>query len=161
MRTRLRDSDTSSRSDCCSAEVPTRDAMTYMLRRTSFTLLLAVGCGSSDHHVPPPDAAFQEALPADMPQVVKLGGSVLSAPKIQPIFFMNDAMVQAQMEDFAGQLKGSDYWKAMGTEYGVGDIAVLPTIVTPQTPPTTDAQLETFVVGEIDGGTWTYDPDTI
>jgi hypothetical protein len=162
MRTRLRDSDTSSRDDCCSADEPTRDAMTYMLGRSSFTLLFVVGCGTSDHHMPPDGPpAFEEAVPADIPQVVTIGGSVLAAPKIQPVFFANDAAVQAQVEDFVGQLKGSDYWKAIGTEYGVGDITVLPTIVATQTPPTTDAALQTFVVGQIDGGTWTYDANTI
>jgi hypothetical protein len=138
--------------------------MTYMLvGRTSFALLFVVGCGSSDHHNPPPDAGFEEALPANMPQLVKLSGSVLAAPKIQPIFFQNDATVQAQMEDFANQLEGSDYWNAIGTEYGVGGFTVLPTIVVTDTPPTTDDQLETFVVDHIDGSaqTWPYDPSTI
>jgi hypothetical protein len=140
--------------------------MDYMFIRRTLALLfaVAVGCGSSDHHMGP-DAppAFQEALPASMPSLVNVGGNVLAAAKIQPIFFQNDATMKGQVEDFLGMLKGSQYWKTMGMEYGVGDFTVQPSLVATTTPPTTDTALQTFVTGMLDGTHpgWTYDANTI
>jgi predicted small lipoprotein YifL len=60
-------------------------------------LLTAAACGDSKPKempdagidAPPP---FAEAMPTSMPQLIDLGGPVLAAPKVQPIFFANDAL---------------------------------------------------------------------
>jgi hypothetical protein len=74
------------------------------------------------------------AFPA--PQVQSLGGQVLSAPSVVPIYFANDAL-QAQDDAFVQALPTSTYWASMGPEYGVGAITALPSIVVTDTAPTT------------------------
>ncbi len=106
-----------------------------------------------------PDAAvtpWAEAVPSSMPQLVTLGGPVLAQPKIQPIFFANDAL-QPQVEAFLGQLTTSSYWRAAATEYGVGAPSVLPTIVTTATPPVNDTDLPAWMTARFP----TADPNTI
>jgi hypothetical protein len=100
-----------------------------------------------------PDAAppWAEAPHGPAPQLVSLGGPVLTAPKIQPIFFANDATVQAQIEDFSTQLSTSTYWTTAASEYGVGAPTVLPTIVSADPPPTTGDALVTFITSHLDG----------
>jgi len=135
---------------------------------------LLVGCGDNLADTTPdaplvPDAPppFAEAPHANVPQVKSGGGAVLTAPKSQPIFFTNDADVQAQIEMFLAQLSGSTYWSAVTSEYGVGSITNLPTIVTTDAPPTTDAALQTWIASKLDGTHtaegWpaTPDPQTI
>ena len=113
----------------------------------------------------PPDAGFAEAPHGSAPQLVNLGGSVLAAPKIVPIFFANDATVQAQVEDFLTQLSTSAFWTTTTSEYGVGNIIVEPTIVTTDSTPGTDTELTTWLAGNFDGmhAGWpaTPDPDAI
>src|SRR5512146_1091699 len=97
-------------------------------------LFALAACG--DNVVPevvtPPDAPppWAEAPHGTAPTLVNLGGGVLTAPKVQPIFFANDATMQAAIEDFSQQMAASEYWKTTTAEYGVGALGVLPTIVT-------------------------------
>lgn len=110
---------------------------------------------------PPPP--FMEALPSSLPQLVNAGGAVLATPKVQAIFFANDATVQAQIDDFETQLAGSTYWSTAAGEYGVGALTKLPTIVVTDTPPTTSQALEDLLNKHLTaaGADWTYDPNTI
>ena len=121
-------------------------------------LLFAAACGDNLKVNETPDAGgpdasigFVEAPHGSAPQLVDLGGPVLTAPKIVPIFFANDATVQAQIEDFLTQLAASPYWTTTTSEYGVGPITVMPTIVSADAPPTTDTGLETWLAGNFDG----------
>lgn len=124
-------------------------------------LLTAAACGDSKPKempdagidAPPP---FAEAMPTSMPQLIDLGGPVLAAPKVQPIFFANDAL-QTQIEQFLTQLGASPYWSAAATEYGVGALTVLPSIVTTDAPPATDNDVSTWVVAHAPNP----DPSTI
>jgi hypothetical protein len=115
------------------------------------------GCGDNNKADAPdaagPDAppAFAEADHGNAPQVMSGGGIVLAAPKVQPIFFANDAAAQAQVEAFLGQLAGSSYWTATTAEYGVGPISPLPTIVTTDAPPVDDPGLQTWLAAHLDG----------
>jgi hypothetical protein len=134
------------------------------------TMLALAACGS-DHHqeaapdafVPPVDTPppFQEASFGGAPQMVKVnGGSVLSAPVVVPIFFASDATMQPQVEDFLAHLSGSSYWSATTSEYGVGGLTILPTIVTTDTPPTTDTALTSWLAGHFNGQNgWPAAPD--
>jgi len=127
-----------------------------MMKLSLLTVVLVAACG--DNVVPevvtPPDAPppWSEAPHGTAPTLVSLGGPVLTAPKIQPIFFANDATMQASIEAFSTQLAASSYWTATTAEYGVGPIAqVLPTIVTTDAPPTTDSGLTTWLAAQLDG----------
>ena len=101
---------------------------------------------------PPPDApAFVEAPHGTVPQVMSGGGPVLSAPTVVPIFFSGDDAARAQVETFLGQLATSSYWGATTAEYGVGQLAVGPSIVSSDPPPTTDDDLRAWLTANLDG----------
>src|SRR5690348_2621144 len=127
-----------------------------------FLVVLATlaGCGDNLHPQETPDAAppdaFAEASHAAPPQVVKGSGDVLAAPTVVPIFFANDPS-QATIEQFLGQLAASSYWSATTSEYGIGAITIAPSIVSQDTPPTTDTDLETWLTTNYP----TPDPSTI
>ena len=103
-------------------------------------LLALAACGDN---LPPPDVGPPTHPSA--PQMGSNGGPILAAPEIVPIFFTGDSDMQAQLEAFLRAIPGSDYWKAVGSEYGVGDPTVLPSIVSPDPPPTTDDALQAFI----------------
>jgi hypothetical protein len=145
----------------------------YMSRRLSGVVpLVLAACGSSSPAGPDapvvvdasPDApAFVEAPHGGDPQVRNIGGPVLSTPKVVPIFFANDATMQGLVEGFLHALVGSSYWHTTTSEYGIGDLAIEPTMVTMDTPPTTDTALEAWLKSQLDGSHagWTYDANAI
>jgi hypothetical protein len=141
-----------------------------MQARHLFALALAACGAQSDNATPdsppPIDAPppFAEANHPAPPQMVKMTGETLSSPKIVPIFFANDSATQTQIEDFLHQLVGSSYWTATTSEYGVGALTIGATIVTSDTPPTSDTALVTWLQGHFNGQNgWptTPDPQTI
>ncbi|MDB4953657.1 MAG: hypothetical protein JWO36_1226 [Myxococcales bacterium] len=97
---------------------------------------------------PPP---FAEAPHGTVPQLVSGGGIVLAAPKFKPIFFAGDSTMQAQVEQFGAMLAGSPYWHATTAEYGVGDITLLPTLVTTDPVPGSDSALNAWIIAQLDG----------
>jgi hypothetical protein len=107
--------------------------------------------GGTTHDAAPDGGPFKEAAHDTPPQVVPLNGPVLTAPKVQPVFFTGDDTVQAQAEMFFSQLTGSTYWTTITNEYGVGNITFLPTIVSTATPPTTDDALQAFIAANAGG----------
>jgi hypothetical protein len=134
--------------------------------RRSAILLALAACGDNraaapDAFVPSIDApSFVEAPHPATPQMVKLSGDVLTAPRIVPIFFANDAAMQAQIEDYLHQLASSSYWGATTNEYGVGALTIAPTIVTADAPPTTDTDLAPWIGNHFDGQAgWPAQPD--
>ena len=119
----------------------------------------APGSGSSTPDAAPqmPDAPgmFQEAMHPSQPVVSNAGGQVLAAPKVVPVFFTGDSTMQAQIEDFLKMLPGSSYWHAIGSEYGVGDITIAPSVIATETPPTTDDMLQQIITSHAGGtGGW-------
>jgi hypothetical protein len=126
-----------------------------MTTRSLALALSLAACSNTSSNPAEPDAgidapaSFQEAFDGDAPQLVDLGGGVLQAPKVQPIFFAGDDAMQAQTEQFLTQLAASDYWTTTTSEYGVGALTVLPTIVLTDTPPTTDAALQALLAGKL------------
>lgn len=143
-------------------------ALATLAAAAAAALAALAGCGDNavappDAFVPPPvDAAppFAEAAHGTVPQMVKVSGDVLTAPKVVPIFFANDAAMQAEIETFLGQLVGSSYWSATTGEYGVGALQLESTIVTTDTPPTTDTDLATWISGHFTGmDGWPAAPD--
>ena len=104
---------------------------------------------------------FVEASHASQPIVMSQGGNVLAAPKVDPNFFAGDGTMQPQVETFLTQLAASPYWPAITAEYGVGALAITPSIVTADPPPTTDAALQTWIQSHA-GVDWpANDADTI
>ena len=74
---------------------------------------------------------YPAKAPVDPPQVMTLGGPVMTAPKIVPIFFANDPDKTTQMSvaDFVSKVGHTNFWKAVTTEYGVGAATGLTPIV--------------------------------
>jgi len=127
--------------------------------RAAMLAILVAGCG--DNLAAPPDADIPDAPMADaafapaahyaQPQGTTLGGPTLSAPNVVPIFFTGDSDMQGQIEGFLDALPGSHYWNATTSEYAVGDITIQPSIVSSDTPPTTDDALQAWIVLNSDG----------
>jgi hypothetical protein len=70
------------------------------------------------------------------PQILNLGGTVLSSPLFVPIFFSNDDMqFVAQLEAFYAAIGDSSYWQTIGADYGVGPATAFAPIVLDQAAP--------------------------
>jgi hypothetical protein len=100
------------------------------------------------------DAPFAEAAHIDPPQVVSTGGPVMTSVQIVPIFFAGDSAMQTQVEGFLTALVGSAWWSATTSEYGVGALSVHTTIVSNDTPPTTDDALKAWLASHVGATTW-------
>jgi hypothetical protein len=59
------------------------------------------------------------AFPTNMPQIVNNGGYVMTAPTIVTVTWNGDPQ-QAKFEGFGDAIGGSDYWKQVASEYGIG-----------------------------------------
>ena len=134
----------------------------YTVKYIAAALALLAACGDNTKpaetgpDAAPPDTAFAEA-PHGMPPQVQAGpGGVMATVKVVPIFFTGDSS-QATIEQFLTMIPGSSYWTTTTSEYGVGAISIMPSVVSTATPPTTDTDLETLL------GTMfpTPDPGTI
>lgn len=63
------------------------------------------------------------------PEVLHAGGPVLAAPAVVPIVFAGDEPLRvAVIEDLLAKVGPSDYWAETTAEYGVGPLAVRPTV---------------------------------
>jgi len=89
----------------------------------AFVLVCGPACGGGGG-APPPSGTS----PFDLPEVVNSGGPVLSAPRVQPIYFPGFAF-QTDVDTFLSKLPGSTYWPAVVSEYGVGALTILPSHV--------------------------------
>ena len=69
-----------------------------------------------DHGMP---STTYPAFKADMPQLNKNAGNILTAPIIVPITWETDSNA-ARIDSFADQIGGTTYWKKIVSEYGVG-----------------------------------------
>jgi hypothetical protein len=124
-------------------------------------LLWALGgaaCGDSGGD---PPAAIQTTLP----QVVNVGGPILTAPKVLPIMYASDP-AGSDVLSFLQELTTTDYWSQTTSEYGVGPLTVLPpiTLTTPPPATITDAMLESMLADNTSGSAPAWgaaDPSTI
>ncbi len=55
----------------------------------------------------------------DLPQVVSQGGPILAAPQFVAVTFDEDPL-RDQLESFVEAIGGTEYWKTIASEYGVG-----------------------------------------
>jgi hypothetical protein len=77
---------------------------------------------------------FASAPHAAAPEDVDLGGSVLKAPRVQPIRYASDPH-GADVDGFLAELASTPYWGQVTSEYGVGPLTILPSTVLPDAPP--------------------------
>lgn len=101
----------------------------------------------------PTDDAFGESVPTTtapfvptFPEVVNVGGHVVSKPVVQPIVFAGDPLAST-VEDFTQKVSASTYWQSIGAEYGVSSIAPRTPVSITETAPTTitSKQVEAFL----------------
>ncbi len=82
---------------------------------------------ASDDAPPPVDhgkpSTTYPAYKADMPAIIRNGGSVLSAPVIVPVVWETDPNL-AQIDSFIDQIGTTSYWHAVVSEYGVANATV-------------------------------------
>jgi len=100
-----------------------------------------------------------------LPQVVTLGGPVLTSPQILPILYSTDAG-SSDVLAFLQELASTSYWGETTSEYGVGPLTVRPPVTLTMPPPTTitDAELEASLVNNTTGQSPSWgpaDPNTI
>jgi hypothetical protein len=100
-----------------------------------------------------------------LPQVVKVRGMSLAAPKVLPILYASDAG-STDILAFLQELATTSYWAQATSEYGVGPLTVLPpiTLTDPAPKSVTDAMLESSLASNTSGANpaWgTADPSTI
>jgi hypothetical protein len=97
---------------------------------------------------------FTPAAMPTLPQVVNLGGHPLKSPKVQPIAYMSDPDVP-DIEKFLKELTTTNFWAQTTSEYGVGPLTVLPTILITTAPPATitDNDFQTELAMNLMGAT--------
>ena len=101
----------------------------------------------------------------ELPQVVTLGGPVLTNPKVLPILYSTDPGA-SDVVAFLQELASTSYWGETTSEYGVGPLTVLPPVTLTTPPPTTitDAALEASLANNTSGPSPSWgaaDPNTI
>src|SRR5262245_53348247 len=106
----------------------------------------APGSTNADASVDPTDAGVAAdvvaplpfpAFPPSPPQVVSTGGPVLKTPRIVAVVFDGDPLA-SEIDSFVGEMgKNPDYWAQTTSEYGVGPLASVKTIVAHEPPPAT------------------------
>jgi hypothetical protein len=100
----------------------------------------------------PTTAGYPAAHPP-MPQVISLGGPVMTSPKFVIITFAGDALAP-QIDAFADAVAASKtYWSGTTAEYGVGPVASVVHISLAETPAATltDSDVQAWIAGELTG----------
>jgi hypothetical protein len=125
-----------------------------------------LGSGGSSSACPgaPPDPGTgtpTDTYPAShpvAPKVVSMGGPVLAAPRVSPVFFSgDDATVTGPLTTFVDGLgtlaiDGTPYWAAATSEYGVGPLTALAAVELTETAPAAiaDSALKVWLAGLLD-----------
>jgi hypothetical protein len=127
-------------------------------------LAAIAGCGGGGGAAADAGLGQPGALPR-LPQVVTLGGPVLTAPKILPIVYTGDSGA-ADVQAFLDELAQSPVWGEATAEYGVGSLTVLPAVTMTTAAPRTiaDGTLQSVLAANTTGASppWgAADPQTI
>ena len=99
------------------------------------------------------DAAWTNAAPAGMPQVVNNGGPTLRSPVFQAVTFANYDLT-ASVDDFVSHVGLTSYWVSAVSEYGVGLArAANPVHLTAGAPQNIDdTQIQAWLAEQLTGG---------
>jgi hypothetical protein len=95
-------------------------------------------------------AGFAAAPHTPFPLVTFHGGSILAAVKLVPIYFPADPL-RSDLQRYNDWIVGSNYWKAVTKEYGVGTGTTGPAVDIASAPPVQwdDPTLETWIKDRI------------
>ncbi len=100
------------------------------------------------------DTGGYPAFAPDMPQIVNLGGNILSAPRVVTVTWTADPN-EATFEAFGDAIGASNYWSKTTNEYGISPATSGATnhVEIQTAPPTkmTDTALDTFVADQVGG----------
>jgi hypothetical protein len=111
--------------------------------------------GASQGGAPPDDGAPSDVYPAPhakAPKVITGGGPVMQSPQIYPVFFSNDdASMAKSIEDYTNAIGPSDYWNAIGKEYGVGPATGHPLVTLEEAAPAKidDSEIQTWLAAKL------------
>jgi len=108
--------------------------------------------GSPEGGPSTPEAAAFPAVAPSMPAIESAGGSVLSAPRIVPVFFPGETRT-AMLADAIGKYVVSSEWRAATSQYGVGATTAADAVQsTDALPPSiATADLGTWLAAHLDG----------
>jgi len=92
------------------------------------------------------------AVAPSMPAVENAGGTVLSAPRIVPVFFPGETQA-AMLTDAIGKYVVSAEWRAATAQYGVGGTTAADPVLSTDALPSsiTTGDLGTWLAGHLDG----------
>ena len=99
------------------------------------------------------DAAWTNAVPGGMPQVVNHGGPTLKSPMFQAVTFSNYDLT-ASVDDFVSRVGLTSYWLQAVGEYGVGLARAATPVHVPTGAPQNidDAQIQAWLANELTAG---------
>jgi hypothetical protein len=122
------------------------------------------GDASAESGLPPRiggDAAWTNAVPSGMPQVVNNGGPTVTSPVFQSVTFSNYDLTTA-VDDFVSRVGLTSYWLHAVGEYGVGLArAATPVHISSGAPQDIDdAQLQVWLANELTSGTVLEPPES-
>jgi hypothetical protein len=86
------------------------------------------------------------------PQVVDLGGPVVAAPVLVPVFFPSEIpSTQASITDYVANIGASPYWTAVTSEYGIGPATSGTPVVLTEAAPSMidDSAIQTWLAGKL------------
>ena len=112
------------------------------------------------------DASGFPAFHPAVPQVISLGGPVLTTPRIVAVLFAGDPL-EADIRSFVQEiLENPGYWSQATSEYGVGALAATSTLVAQEAPPAsaTSDEVQAWLASHLDGahaGWEAFDPQTM
>jgi hypothetical protein len=108
--------------------------------------------GPSEAGASTQEAAAYPAVAPSMPAVENAGGTVLSAPRIVPVFFPGETQA-AMLTDAIGKYVVSAEWRAATAQYGVGGTTAADPVLSTDALPSsiTTGDLGTWLAGHLDG----------
>jgi len=115
------------------------------------TVTVSTGTGTPPEDIGEPSDVYPAPHP-DPPTVVNVGGPVMDAPVIIPVYFQNDdPALPAQVSDFIDKIGPTNYWMATTSEYGVGPASSLPAVQLVEDAPTLidDAEVSTWLAAKL------------
>ncbi len=112
---------------------------------------VTTGTGATGGGIGEPSDVYPAPHP-DPPVVENLGGPIMTAPVIVPVYFSTDDMaLLGGVSSFIDQVGSTQYWKATTSEYGVGPASSLPAITLTEAAPNVidDSQVAAWLAAKL------------